>query len=109
MRLAIDDFGTGYSSLGYLKRLPISRLKIDRSFVAGLPADASDAGIVRAVMQLAQALRLRVVAEGVETPAQRQFLRDVGCDEYQGFLYAAALDSSAFEQRLVPQLAERLQ
>jgi EAL domain-containing protein (putative c-di-GMP-specific phosphodiesterase class I) len=101
VRLSIDDFGTGYSSLAYLKRFPIDRLKIDRSFIRGLPGDAGDAGIVRAVLQMAHAMGMKVVAEGVETEAQRSFLGDAGCDEFQGWLFAPALDSLSFEQRLV--------
>ncbi len=100
VRLAIDDFGTGYSSLAYLKRFPIDRLKIDRSFVKGLPADESDGAIVRAIVQLAQALAMKVIAEGVETEPQRAFLLELGCDEFQGFLYAPALDALSFEQRV---------
>jgi EAL domain-containing protein (putative c-di-GMP-specific phosphodiesterase class I) len=100
VKLAIDDFGTGYSSLGYLKRFPIDRLKIDRSFVSGLPGDESDVGIVNAIVNLGRALHLRIVAEGVETEAQRAFLLHSGCDQYQGFLFAPALDSASFEARL---------
>jgi predicted signal transduction protein with EAL and GGDEF domain len=100
VRLSIDDFGTGYSSLAYLKRFPIGKVKIDRSFVMGLPADDSDAGIVRAILQMARALGMKVIAEGVETEAQREFLQLAGCDEFQGFLFAPALDSMSFEQRL---------
>ena len=100
VRLSIDDFGTGYSSLAYLKRFPIGKLKIDRSFVSGLPGDESDVGIVRAILQMARALGMKVIAEGVETEAQRQFLHDAGCDEFQGYLFAPALDSLSFEQRL---------
>ncbi len=102
VRLAIDDFGTGYSSLVYLKRFPIDRLKIDRSFVKGLPADESDGAIVRAIVQLAQAMGMKVIAEGVETEPQRAFLLELGCDEFQGFLYAPALDALSFEQRVRP-------
>lgn len=102
VRLSIDDFGTGYSSLAYLKRFPIDKLKVDRSFVKGLPADESDAGIVRAILQMARALNLVVIAEGVETELQRQFLLDAGCQMFQGFLFAPALDSVSFEKRLLP-------
>jgi diguanylate cyclase (GGDEF)-like protein len=100
VQLAIDDFGTGYSSLSYLKRFPIERLKIDRSFVQGVPLEDSDSGIVRAIIQMSRALGLRVIAEGVETEAQRAFLLEAGCDQFQGFLYAPALDPLSFEERV---------
>jgi diguanylate cyclase (GGDEF)-like protein/PAS domain S-box-containing protein len=87
----IDDFGTGYSSLARLSRLPISALKIDRSFVAGTPDDAEACEIVKAIMALARALRLEAIAEGVETAAQVQFLRYCGCEQAQGFFYGAAM------------------
>jgi diguanylate cyclase (GGDEF)-like protein len=105
VRLAIDDFGTGYSSLSYLKRFPIQKLKIDRSFVQGLPAEGSDAGIVRAIIEMSRALGLQVIAEGVETEPQRAFLREAGCDQFQGFLYAPALDPLSFEERVRGQQA----
>jgi len=92
IRVAVDDFGTGLSSLAYLKRLPIEKLKIDRTFVRDLPEDGDDAAIALAIVSMAHSLSLTVVAEGVETEAQRDFLRTHGCDCAQGFLYSPALD-----------------
>lgn len=94
--LAIDDFGTGYSSLAYLKRLPIDRLKIDRSFVQDVPADRDDMAIAATIIAMAHNLDLQVIAEGVEQPAQADFLRHHRCDEVQGYLYGRPLDPQAF-------------
>ncbi|MDY0107497.1 MAG: EAL domain-containing protein, partial [Giesbergeria sp.] len=94
--LAIDDFGTGYSSLAYLKNLPIHKLKIDQSFVRGLPDHAGDRAIVSAIVHLGKALQLCVVAEGVETPAQCAALQAMQCDHYQGFLCSPALAAPDF-------------
>jgi diguanylate cyclase (GGDEF)-like protein/PAS domain S-box-containing protein len=98
--LAIDDFGTGYSSLAYLKKLPIDKLKVDQSFVRGLPHDQGDLAIVSAIIHMGRALRMEVVAEGVETPAQRAILQDLQCDYYQGFLCSPALAPTDFDALL---------
>ena len=91
VRIAIDDFGTGYSSLSHLKRFPIDSLKIDRSFVTDLPGNADDASIAQAVITMAHALRLKVIAEGVENEAQLEFLAANGCDEMQGYFFSRPL------------------
>jgi len=96
--LAIDDFGTGYSSLAYLKKFPISKLKIDRAFVMGLPEDEGDRAIVGATIAMARALKMTVVAEGVETGAQRDFLHDLQCEAFQGFLCSPGLPAKELEE-----------
>jgi diguanylate cyclase (GGDEF)-like protein len=98
--IAMDDFGTGYSSLSVLKSLPIDILKIDQSFVRDLGRNLGDNAIVAAVVNMAQALALRVVAEGVETEEQLEILRDLGCDEHQGYLYSRPLPAHALRERL---------
>lgn len=103
VKMSIDDFGTGYSSLSYLKRFPINKLKIDRSFVMHLPDDESDVAIVTAIISMAHALRLKVIAEGVETEEQKKLLQSLNCDEVQGFLYARALTAEDFEASYLKQ------
>jgi len=103
--LSIDDFGTGYSSLSYLKRLPIDELKIDRAFVTGVERDKDNAAIVTAIIAMAHSLRLRVVAEGVESKLERGFLVQQGCDEVQGFLYSRPLSATDFGNLLTVPLS----
>ncbi|WP_420906540.1 two-component system response regulator [Candidatus Magnetaquiglobus chichijimensis] len=98
--IAVDDFGVGHSSLTYLKKLPIDVLKIDQSFVRDLTLDSDDAAIVTAILALGRSLRLKVVAEGVETPEQLAFLRNEGCDQFQGYLFSRPLEIEAFSCRL---------
>ena len=98
IRIAIDDFGTGYFSLAHLKDLPIDKIKIDRSFVKDLPDDVGSAAIARAIVQLARSLGLVVIAEGVETRAQRDLLLELGCDELQGELLSRPLEDRALQE-----------
>jgi len=98
--IAFDDFGTGFASLSYLTRYPISRLKIDQSFVRKISANNQDTAIVRSIIVMAHNLGLEVIAEGVETPLQAAFLQAEGCDEVQGFLYAKPLTYDDFESYL---------
>jgi EAL domain-containing protein (putative c-di-GMP-specific phosphodiesterase class I) len=96
VRLALDDFGTGYSSLSYLKRFRFDVLKIDRGFVAGLPGNADDVSLVKAILAMASGLDLRVLAEGVETHSQLDFLSAQGCDFVQGYLIAKPMNEDAY-------------
>ena len=98
--VSVDDFGTGYSSISYLRRFPIDKLKIDRTFISNLMTSAEDASIVRAIISLAHGLRLKVVAEGVETAEQVSFLQKLGCDQYQGFFFSRPVTATAFEELL---------
>jgi EAL domain-containing protein (putative c-di-GMP-specific phosphodiesterase class I) len=97
IELAIDDFGTGYSSLSYLKKFPINKLKIDKSFVDGLPCDEDDSGITKAIISLAKSLNLKVIAEGVETQEQKDFLVQNGCENIQGYFYAKPMPCDEME------------
>jgi diguanylate cyclase (GGDEF)-like protein/PAS domain S-box-containing protein len=105
VRLALDDFGTGYSSLAYLRDLPLHRLKLDRTFIAPLPTATRQAAIVHAVVQMAHALKLDVVAEGVETGAQAEFLRATGCGVAQGYLFGRPMEPARVAERIAQQAA----
>jgi EAL domain-containing protein (putative c-di-GMP-specific phosphodiesterase class I) len=101
--ISIDDFGTGFSSLNYVKRLPVDRLKVDQSFVRDLSTDPSDRAIVAAIVNLAHSLDIEVVAEGVETAEQLEFVRKSGCDEVQGYFFGRPMPAEDFENYMTPE------
>lgn len=103
VRFSLDDFGTGYSSLMHLKRLPINQLKIDHSFIRDIMMDSDDAEIVQTIISMGHTLRLNVIAEGVETNEQQQFLLHCGCDCYQGYLFGRPMPLEEFEETFFPQ------
>jgi EAL domain-containing protein (putative c-di-GMP-specific phosphodiesterase class I) len=103
VKLAIDDFGTGYSSLAYLKDFPIDRLKIDKAFVSGLESDPANIAILKAIIVLGQSLGKKVVAEGVETVYQHDYLKSIGCDELQGYYFSKPLPEKEFEALVLKQ------
>ena len=100
-QLSIDDFGTGYSSLAYLKRFAVDKLKIDQTFIRSLASDIDDQAIVRAIIQMAKSLNLKVIAEGVEDAAALERLRELGCQEVQGYYLARPMPATALEALLV--------
>jgi EAL domain-containing protein (putative c-di-GMP-specific phosphodiesterase class I) len=100
VRMAIDDFGTGYSALAYLKRLPVDTLKIDQSFVRTLASDPADATITSTIVQMAHALNLSTIAEGVETLEQMQLLGSYGCSRMQGYLFGEGIEPDQFTRQL---------
>jgi EAL domain-containing protein (putative c-di-GMP-specific phosphodiesterase class I) len=100
LKLSLDDFGTGYSSLAYLKRFPFDFVKIDRAFVTDITRSPEDAAIATAIIAMAHSLNLRVVAEGVETVEQLEYLRKHRCDEFQGYYFSPPLPAPAFETML---------
>ena len=100
VRISVDDFGTGYSSLAYLKRFPLHNLKVDRSFVSGVPDHHDSVAITQAVVAMAHSLGMKVTAEGVETQAQSWFLQQIGCDMQQGYLFSRPLDPGDYARRL---------
>ncbi|MDJ0778273.1 MAG: EAL domain-containing protein [Gammaproteobacteria bacterium] len=104
VRLSVDDFGTGYSALSYLKNYPVNTVKIDRSFIMDLPGDNENEVLVRAIIAMAHGLRLEVIAEGVETPEQWQFLQSLGCDLAQGYYFGKPMPQADFEEYLLAQL-----
>jgi EAL domain-containing protein (putative c-di-GMP-specific phosphodiesterase class I) len=99
--IAIDDFGTGFSSLSYLAKLPVDTLKIDRSFVIGMTTEPEGLALVSTIINLAHALKLKVVAEGVETEEQSRLLRLLNCDEMQGYLFSKPVPGNIFETRFL--------
>ncbi len=106
VRFSLDDFGTGYSSLLHLKRLPLNQLKIDHSFIRDIMIDSDDAEIVQTIVSMGHTLRLNVIAEGVETKEQQQFLAHCGCDCYQGYLFGRPMPLDEFEQQFFPELVQ---
>ena len=100
VRFSIDDFGTGYSSLSYLKHFPLDTLKIAQNFIDGIGTDSGDASIIVAIIAMAKSLGLQVIAEGVETATQYQFLKQQNCDAIQGFWFSKPLEAAAFEALL---------
>ena len=108
VRIAIDDFGTGHSSLATLKRLPADTLKIDRAFVRDIPQDRNDMAIARAILAMGRELKLKTVAEGVETEEQREFLTEEGCDYFQGFLYSRPLPAAEVALLWQPRTVSRV-
>ncbi|MEZ5482431.1 MAG: EAL domain-containing protein, partial [Porticoccaceae bacterium] len=103
VNFSIDDFGTGYSAINYLRKYPVETLKIDRSFIAELGISAQAETLVKVIIQMAKTLGISVVAEGVETEKQLDYLRDMGCDYIQGFYLARPMDKAAFQAFLLAQ------